>query len=71
MNHIDLQKLEVDWYKNNGKYLDRIKKDALGREYVVGDFSWEMNFSDRLEFVDILMKRYAERVAKQLTKGDE
>jgi hypothetical protein len=61
---IDVQMLEVEWYKKNGKYQDRIVKDALGKEFVIGDWSWERNFPDRPEYADILMKKYCEIKAK-------
>lgn len=36
-----VRKIELDWYRKNGKHKRRrIKEDANGNEYVVGDWSW-------------------------------
>ncbi len=34
------QKAEVSWYKARGMYSGRIRRDALGCEYVIGDATW-------------------------------
>lgn len=48
--------LEVSWYRKNGKYKSRIKKDALGREYVIGDLSWNGTTGSRPEeFIEHVM----------------
>ena len=37
----DVRQVELDWYGENGCYPDtRITKDSDGREYVIGDDSW-------------------------------
>lgn len=34
------QRAEVDWYRRNGRYPERIKLDSGGAPYVLGDASW-------------------------------
>jgi hypothetical protein len=36
------QASEVEWYRQYGRYQDRIRLDIQGREYVIGDFSWNV-----------------------------
>ena len=47
--HANQARLELAWYKLNGKYADRITKDATGQEYVIGDWSWNRLHPDRVE----------------------
>jgi hypothetical protein len=35
---------QVEWYRSNGRHPDRrIVRDASGRWYVIGDWSWNRN----------------------------
>ncbi len=43
--------LEVKWYRDNGKYPDRITKDSSGDEYVISDYSTFAN-NGRLEHIE-------------------
>ncbi len=52
-----LMKREVDWYRKHGKYTDRFAKNALGRFYVIGDFSWNRANPDRPEKIEAQMKQ--------------
>lgn len=37
----DVQAFEVAWYRANGRFpRQRIRRDAFGREYMIGDQSW-------------------------------
>ena len=55
---------EVQWYRRNGKHQDRIKKDHLGREYVVHDFTWNKTNHFRQEAI---RHELAEYVAQRFT----
>lgn len=39
----DIAESEVDWYRINGRFPSRIKKDAKGNLYVIGDASWNLH----------------------------
>lgn len=44
MTYKELAEREVLWYRKHGRFPNRrIKKDANGIEYVIGDFSWNLN----------------------------
>ena len=48
--------LEVKWYKENGMYPERITKDSGGKEYVIGDYSWNtFKNKARLESIEPTM----------------
>lgn len=39
----DIPAREVRWYRKNGKYPQRITRTAQGKEYVIGDWSWNQS----------------------------
>lgn len=49
---------EVQWYRANGKYPDRIKNDDLGREYIEHDFSWNRRNRFRRETIRDKLANY-------------
>lgn len=55
---------EVQWYRANGKYQDRVKLDHLGREYVEADYNWNLVNHFRQESI---RHELAEYVARRLT----
>lgn len=49
---------EVCWYLRNGKYPDeRITRDRHREEYVIGDWSWNLQNRSRSEYIEECMKR--------------
>lgn len=42
----DLQSKQVKWYYKNGRYASRITKDSDGKEYVIGDWSWNRRYGN-------------------------
>ena len=50
----NLQESEVQWYKTHGKYPDRIRREYSGRgkEFVIGDWSWERENPGRWEKIE-------------------
>ena len=55
---------EVEWYREHGKYPDRIKLDSFGREYVEGDIAWNRQNHYRQETI---RKPLADWVAFRVT----
>lgn len=53
---MDVQAREVEWYRRYGKYVQRIRRCTAGREYVVGDWSWERNHPDKDEPIEWRMQ---------------
>lgn len=51
-----IQKREVRWYRNFGKYPSRIALDGTGKEYVIGDWSWNRNHRNMHELVEERMR---------------
>ena len=51
---------EVQWYRENGKHQDRIKKDHLGREYVECDFTWNKVNHFRQESIRDVLANYVQ-----------
>lgn len=47
---------EVDWYRRNGRFADRIARDSQHREYVIGDVSWNRDTRPR-EYIEWVMSR--------------
>lgn len=58
---MDPRELEVEWYRTNGKYPERIVREhgGKGREYVVGDWSWNRLHPDKPEFIEPQFTRFA------------
>jgi hypothetical protein len=42
------QAREVAWYRQHGRFPERIKYDGRGQLYVIGDQSWNMNHPSEL-----------------------
>ena len=40
---------EVAWYRMNGRFPQRIKRDSRGREYVIGDISWNRGIKSNIK----------------------
>ena len=55
---VDPRPLEVKWYKENGRYPERIVKPKIGGEYVIGDFSWNRKHKNKPEFIEPYMSYY-------------
>lgn len=53
---VELYRKEVEWYKKNGKYKSRIKKDKHGNLYIAGDWSWNREHPKRFEYIESSMK---------------
>lgn len=45
----------VAWYRQHGKYGDRIGTDSGGVKYVIGDWSWNRRHPGRQELIDDLL----------------
>jgi len=41
---IDIQSIQVRWYRKYGRFPERITKDINGKEYVIGDWSWNRKY---------------------------
>jgi hypothetical protein len=54
MNNI--RRKELEWYKEHGKYKDRIHARHKDSEYVIGDFSWNKKNPERPEYIEVYMK---------------
>lgn len=48
----EISKYTVAWYRKNGKYKERIRKDNEGKEYVIGDWWWNMAHPDQQEYFE-------------------
>ena len=53
----NVQELEVIWYRQYGKYPERIQLDGTGKWYVIGDESWNASRPWKPEIVEPLMKQ--------------
>jgi len=51
-----IQAKEVGWYYFHGRYRDRIRLDKKGFLYVISDWSWSHNNSERFEEIGKRMK---------------
>jgi len=51
---MNIREIELIWYRENGRYPDRIATAASGEEYVIGDESWNSRHENknRQEFVE-------------------
>lgn len=57
--HLKLYRAEVDWYRRYGKHGEsRIRQNRDGVNYVIGDWSWNRLYPEKLEFVESAMSRY-------------
>lgn len=67
-----LAKLEVDWYRDNGKHKDRVRKDLLGAEYVQSDWAWNHANRYRKETIAHVMGRdIGERLMREQDEDPE
>lgn len=48
----DIMAAEVRWYKQNGKYPERITTDSRGRAFVVGDRDWNRRHRKKMEYIE-------------------
>jgi hypothetical protein len=48
----DVQEREVAWYRRHGRHPERVVRDGHGREYVIGDWSWERSHGPGAEMVE-------------------
>ena len=49
---------EVQWYREHGKHMDRIKKNHLEREYVEADIWWNRRNHFRQETIKDKLANY-------------
>lgn len=51
------QRAQVEWYRKNGRYPERIRREhsGQGEEYVTGDWSWQRLHPDKPETIESLM----------------
>ena len=54
---LDQRPIEVDWYRQHGKYPQRIARDSRGTEYVIGDAAWNARHEWAKERVEPQMRR--------------
>lgn len=47
---------EVAWYREHGKYPERIGRTNDGREFVIGDWSWNLLNPTRQEVIEQQME---------------
>ena len=47
---------EIDWYRQHGKYPERITTDNRGVFYIVGDWSWHRLHPTQREPIEARMK---------------
>jgi len=50
------REFEIRWYRQFGKYPERITKDRSGQQYMVGDWSWNRNYPEKAETVEPLLR---------------
>ena len=55
---VDPRPLELEWYRKNGKYPERIIKTGHLEEYVIGDWAWNRMHKDKKEAVEPDMSFY-------------
>lgn len=55
-SHESMQAREVRWYRQFGKYPERISRTASGAEYIIGDLSWNKHHRGKGEAVEALMR---------------
>lgn len=66
MTHQEYQQAEVDWYRANGRYRDRVRTDSSGRMYVVGDEDWNRRHPQQQEWVEAHMSAELAKLRQQL-----
>ncbi len=53
LSYAEFAAIGVQWYRSHGMYLSqRIKRDAGGVEYVIGDQSWNRLNASSQEWID-------------------
>ena len=53
----EIDAIEIGWYKRNGKYpKSRIVKDNNGDPYMIGDWAWNRDNTNKEEEVKHLIK---------------
>lgn len=57
------QSAEVEWYRQHGRFTERIDIDGHGQEYVIGDFGWFKMMRKPFEPIET---RMSEAVRKRL-----
>jgi hypothetical protein len=67
--HSDIQAREVVWYRQYGKHPERIIRDGHGREYVIGDHSWNTSHADKLEYFEHRFEMEAKRRGEWIATG--
>jgi hypothetical protein len=68
---IILQAKEVEWYRNFGRYPHRRIVSAHGREWVIGDWSWNRE-SNPYEVIEPEMREWVnEHMPKLQTQPEE
>lgn len=67
----DLQSKQVEWYRKNGRFPRRIRKDKDGKEYVIGDWSWnrKINRNDKCPHCGKLMSAAFEEIEEKMKKA--
>lgn len=65
MANSNIQQQEVEWYRTHGKYPARIRRDNLGHEYVIGDWSWNGSHNLSREFIEDRMGNDLRRQEKR------
>jgi len=53
-SYIDICEMEVEWYRQHGRFPERIVRDSKGIEYVIGDWSWNYTHDNKKrEFIEL------------------
>lgn len=54
---MNIQKMEVEWYKKNGRHKDRLALTGgkIRELYVIGDWGWNRKHPDLSEFIEQAM----------------
>jgi hypothetical protein len=55
-NTLTNREFEIRWYRQNGKYSERIARDGHGQLYLIGDWSWNRNYPEKAETVEPLIR---------------
>jgi hypothetical protein len=56
MNEKSIAEREILWYRQHGKYPERITQSRRREFYVIGDFSWNRNYPDKSEVIEPRMR---------------
>lgn len=54
------QSLEIEWYRRNGKYSERVKRTKSGDLFVIGDYSWNSARPQKPEYIEKRMSSWIE-----------